>query len=412
MLNRPRTLALVLAGGEGKRLLPLTHERAKPAVPFGGQYRLIDFVLSNLVNAGFVRIVVLTQYKSHSLDRHLATTWRMSPLLGNYVATVPAQMRVGRRWFEGSADAIYQNFNILSDEKPDYVLVFGSDHIYRMDPRQMLSQHIDSGAGVTVAAIRVPRDEASSFGVIEADSGGKILDFWEKPESPPSMPGCADKSFVSMGNYIFTTSVLKNAITRDAEEAASGHDMGANIIPMLVEDEEAFVYDFELNQIPEQAPRELGYWRDVGTLDSYYQASMDLVSVEPVFDLYNKSWPIFSWQPPLPPAKLVHEEPGRRSEAYNCLISKGAIVSGGTVRRCILGPDVRVRSYALVEDSVLFEDVQIGRNATVLRAIVDKHVKILPDAEIGVDRKRDRERFVVSPEGIVIVGKGSVVEPG
>ena len=336
----------------------------------------------------------------------------MSPLLGNYVATVPAQMRVGRRWFEGSADAIYQNFNILSDEKPDYVLVFGSDHIYRMDPRQMLSQHIDSGAGVTVAALPVPRDEASSFGVIEADSGGKILDFWEKPESPPSMPGCADKSFVSMGNYIFTTSVLKNAITRDAEEAASGHDMGANIIPMLVEDEEAFVYDFELNQIPEQAPRELGYWRDVGTLDSYYQASMDLVSVEPVFDLYNKSWPIFSWQPPLPPAKLVHEEPGRRSEAYNCLISKGAIVSGGTVRRCILGPDVRVRSYALVEDSVLFEDVQIGRNATVLRAIVDKHVKILPDAEIGVDRKRDRERFVVSPEGIVIVGKGSVVEPG
>ena len=320
-------------------------------------------------------------------------------------------MRMGRRWFEGSADAIYQNLNLLSDEEPDYVLVFGSDHIYRMDPRQMLSRHIDSGAGVTVAAIPVPQKEASDFGVIEADSEGRILNFWEKPADPPLMPGSVDKSFVSMGNYIFNADVLRNTVSRDAGESASAHDMGANIIPMLVADRQALVYDFELNQIPDQAPREIGYWRDVGTLDAYYQASMDLVSVEPIFDLYNQSWPIFSWQPPLPPAKLVHEEPGRRSEAYNCLISKGAIVSGGIVRRCILGPDVRIHSYGLVEDSVLFEGVKIGRNSTVRRAILDKHVQILPDAQVGVDLEHDRERFTVSSDGVVIVGKRTVVEP-
>lgn len=411
MANRPRTLALVLAGGEGKRLLPLTQERAKPAVPFGGQYRLIDFVLSNLVNAGFVRIVVLTQYKSHSLDRHLATTWRLSPLLGNYVTTVPAQMRVGKRWFEGSADAIYQNLNILADERPDFVLVFGSDHIYRMDPRQMLRQHAESGAGVTVAAIPVPRESASQFGVIESDSERRIRKFWEKPADPPAMPECPEKSFVSMGNYIFTAEVLREAVSEDAEEASSRHDMGGDIIPRLVERGLAYVYDFADNEIPDQALRERGYWRDVGTLDSYYQASMDLVSVVPIFDLYNQSWPIFSWQPPLPPAKLVHEEPGRRAEAYNSLVSKGAIVSGGTVRRSILGPDVRVHSYSLVEDSVLFDGVEIGRSAIVRGSIIDKNVKVPSGAQIGVDPERDRERFMVSPDGVVVIAKNAVLDP-
>lgn len=405
MLQKPHILSIVLAGGEGKRLYPLTRDRAKPAVPFGGQYRLIDFVLSNLVNAGFTRIIVLTQYKSHSLDRHLAQTWRLSPLLGSYVATVPAQMRVGRRWFEGSADAIYQNLNIVGDEEPDYVLVFGSDHVYRMDPRQMLTQHIESGAAVTVAGIPVPIGEASAFGVIEADVNGKILHFLEKPEDPPAMPGDPKKALASMGNYIFTAEALTSAVCRDAELETSGHDMGGDIIPMMVESGEAYVYDFAGNEIPAQTKRERGYWRDVGTLDAYFQASMDLVSVEPIFDLYNRYWPIFTWQPPLPPAKFVHDHDNRRGQALNSLVSKGVIVSGGIVRRSILSPGVRVHSYALVEDSVLMEGVEVGREAIVKRAIIDKQVKIPMGFRIGVDPAADRARFTVSADGVVVVGK-------
>ncbi len=406
MVGRPHILAVVLAGGEGRRLLPLNRDRAKPAVPFGGQYRLIDFVLSNLVNAGIRRIVVLTQYKSHSLDRHLAQTWRLSPLLGNYVTAVPAQMRTGPRWFAGSADAIFQNLNVIEDEDPDYVAVFGADHIYRMDVRQMLTKHMSNGAGVTVAGIPVPIAEAAGFGVIEADEGGRIRSFLEKPASSPSIPGDPERAFASMGNYVFTTRVLNQAVRRDAEVEDSAHDMGGNIIPMLVADGVAHAYDFGINVVPGQSEREYGYWRDVGTIDAYYQASMDLVAVEPVFDLYNEEWPILTWQFPYPPAKFVHENEERLGRAVSSLVSNGAIVSGGLVRHSIVSAQVRVHSYAVVEDSVLFEDVHIGRGAVVRRAIIDKHVRVPEGFQIGVGLEADRLCFHVSPGGVVVVGKG------
>lgn len=401
---------MVLAGGEGKRLFPLTRDRAKPAVPVGGQYRLIDFVLSNLVNGGFRRIVVLTQYKSHSLDTHLAQTWRLSPMLGYYVAPVPAQMRRGPHWFAGSADAIYQNLNLVSDESPDYVIVFGADHIYRMDPAQMLWQHIDSGADATVAGIKVPIAEASAFGIIDADRHGKISSFLEKPAEPPSMPGDPEHAFASMGNYVFTTKALREAVIADADNGTSKHDMGGNIIPMMVEREGAWVYNFNENEVPGQTEREKAYWRDVGTLDAYFQASMDLVTVDPIFDLYNDDWPILTWSFPNPPAKFVHDHEGRRGVAIESLVSAGVIISGSMVRRSILSPEVRVHSYASVEDSVLFHGVDVGRGAVVKRAIIDKGVRVPPGYEIGVDLERDRERFTVSEEGIVVVGKGERLE--
>jgi len=410
MALRANILGMVLAGGEGRRLLPLTRERAKPAVPFGAQYRLIDFALSNLVNSGLRKIVVLTQYLSHSLDRHLAQTWRLSPLLGNYVVAVPAQMRTGKRWFAGSADAIYQNLNILGDEEPEYVAVFGADHIYRMDVAPMLEQHIDTGAGVTVAAIPVPLEEASAFGVLDADADGRIRSFVEKPASPPAMPGDPGRAFASMGNYIFSAEVLWRAVTADAADESSQHDIGGNVIPERVEAGDAWVYDFGTNQVPGQTDRERGYWRDVGSLDAYHRASMDLVAVEPVFDLYNRHWPILTWQFPHPPAKFVHEDADRRGQAVNSLVAPGAIVSGGTVRRSLLAPRVRVNSYAAVEDSVLFENVDVGRDAVVRRAVIDKNVHIPAGDRIGVDLERDRRRFTVSEGGVVVIAKGEVLE--
>jgi glucose-1-phosphate adenylyltransferase len=405
-------LAMVLAGGEGKRLAPLTLDRAKPAVPFGGNYRLIDFALSNLVNAGYRRIVVLTQYKSHSLDRHIAVTWALSPLLGNYVTPVPAQMRRGPRWFAGSADAIYQNFNLLNDERPDYVIVFGADHIYRMDPRQMVDQHVASGAGVTVAALRAPIGLADQFGVIETGQDGRtIAAFREKPRDARGLPDAPDQVFASMGNYVFSADVLRRIVAEDAQNDGSKYDVGGDLIPMLVERGQAEVYDFSGNEVPGATPRDAGYWRDVGTLDAYWEANMDLISIDPVFNLYNRQWPILTWQEPLPPAKFVFADEERMGHALDSMVCAGVVVSGGEVRRSVVSPSVRVHSHATVEDSVLMPGVDVGRGAVVKRAIVDKNVFIHPGAQIGVDRDADSERFTVSKGGIVVVGKGDVVEP-
>jgi glucose-1-phosphate adenylyltransferase len=407
----PDVFGIVLAGGEGKRLAPLTADRAKPAVPFGGNYRLIDFALSNLVNAGYRQIVVLTQYKSHSLDRHISTTWRLSPLLGNYVAPVPAQMRRGPRWFSGSADAIYQNLNLLYDERPDIVAVFGADHIYRMDPRQMVDQHIESGAAVTVAALRAPLAEADQFGVVETAADGQTISaFREKPTDAVGLRDAPDQVFASMGNYVFSADALIDIVTADAEDETSKHDMGGSIVPALVERGDAHVYDFSRNEVPGASEVERGYWRDVGTLDAFYDAHMDLISVEPEFNLYNREWPILTWPDPLPPAKFIFDDDdGRRGMALDSMVCAGVVISGATVRRSVLSPGAHLHSYAEVEDSVLMQGVDVGRNAIVRRAIVDKNVRIAEGAQIGVDPEADRERFTISAGGVVVIPKGATV---
>ncbi len=403
--------AMVLAGGEGKRLAPLTADRAKPAVPFGGVYRLIDFALSNLVNAGYLRIAVLTQYKSHSLDRHLSQAWRLSPLLGNYVTPIPAQMRRGPRWFVGSADAIYQNFNLIRDERPEHVIVFGADHIYRMDPRQMVEEHIASGAAVTVAAIRAPIEQADQFGVIETAADGRRIDaFREKPTDAKPLVDAPDQVYASMGNYVFTTEALMDVVTEDAKDETSNHDIGGNLIPMLVARGEARVYDFAANHVPGATDRDSGYWRDVGTLDAYYDAHMDLISVSPIFNLYNLQWPILTWLDPLPPAKFVFDEDGRRGHALDSMVCAGVVLSGGVARRSILSPGVHLHSYSEVEDSILMHGADVGRGAVVRRAIIDKDVRVADGARVGVDPEADRERFKVSAAGIVVIPKGEVVD--
>jgi glucose-1-phosphate adenylyltransferase len=404
----PKVLAIVLAGGEGKRLMPLTAPRAKPAVPFGGTYRLVDFVLSNLVNSGFLRICVLTQYKSLSLDRHISLTWRMSSLLGNYVTTVPAQQRLGPRWYLGSADAIYQSLNLMYDESPDYVAVFGADHVYRMDASQMLDCHIDSGAGLTVAGIRVARANASEFGVIEPTAdGSRINAFLEKPEDPPAIAGSPDEAFVSMGNYLLTSEVLVEALRSDAVDEQSKHDMGGDIVPQLVKEGGANVYDFSENDVPGSTDRDRGYWRDVGTIGAYHDAHLDLVSIDPVFNLYNRQWPIYSHMPALPGAKFVEG-----GQAHESIVSPGCVISGAVVDHSVLSPSVIIRSGATVEASVITSDVEIGRGATVRRAIIDKGVVVPDGAEIGVDHEHDLARgFTVSSDGITVVGKGADVPP-
>jgi glucose-1-phosphate adenylyltransferase len=404
-------LGIVLAGGAGTRLAPLTADRAKPAVPFGGLYRLIDFALSNLSNAGIRKICVLTQYKSHSLDRHISTTWRLNSMLGNYVTPVPAQQRLGPYWFTGSADAIFQSMNLINDERPDIVIVFGADHVYRMDPAQMIAQHVAGGAGVTIAAIPVPRQEATAFGVVGVgEDGQKVEAFLEKPADPPGLPGNPDQTYASMGNYVFDTNVLVDALHKDAADDSSRHDMGGNIIPMLVADGCAQAYDFQANKVPGASERDAGYWRDVGTLDSYFDSHMDLCAVQPVFNLYNDRWPILTYVPSLPPAKFVHDAGDRVGRAIDSMVSNGVIVSGGLVRQAVLSPGVRVNSWATVERSVILHNTTIGRHAVVRNAIIDKNVTVPDGAEVGVDKEHDLARgFVVSDGGVTVVGKGQVV---
>ncbi|HWJ86040.1 glucose-1-phosphate adenylyltransferase [Cellulomonas hominis] len=409
----PRILAIVLAGGEGKRLMPLTAARAKPAVPFGGIYRLVDFALSNLVNSRYLHIVVLTQYKSHSLDRHVSKTWRMSTLLGNYVSPVPAQQRVGKHWYLGSADAIYQCLNILDDERPDIVVVVGADHVYRMDFSQMVDQHIATGAEMTVAGIRQPIAMADQFGVIEtaADDPTKITAFREKPSDPVGLPDSPGEILASMGNYVVNTDALIRAVTEDAENPSSRHDMGGDLVPAFVERGTAAVYDFINNDVPGSTDRDRQYWRDVGTLDSYYDANQDLISIEPVFNLYNDAWPVYTGYTGLPPAKFVHAGAGRLGHAADSIVSPGVIVSGATVSGSVLSPGVYLHSWAQVTDSVLMDGVIVNRYAQVHRAILDKNVVVHERARVGIDREHDLERgFTVTESGITVVPKGAVID--
>ena len=407
-----KILAIVLAGGEGKRLMPLTRDRAKPAVPFGGIYRLIDFALSNVVNSGYLKVVVLTQYKSHSLDKHVTKTWRMSTMLGNYVAPVPAQQRVDKNWYLGSADAIFQSLNLLDDERPEIVVVVGADHVYRMDFSQMVQQHIETGAGLTVAAIRQPISLADQFGVIEVDPADtrKIGAFREKPTDPVGLPDAPHEVLASMGNYVFTASKLVEAVTEDHDLEGSKHDMGGDIVPRFVRESDAYVYDFKDNDVPGATERDRGYWRDVGTMDSYYDAHMDLISVHPIFNLYNYDWPIYTTMAPLPPAKFVHGSGDWVGEALSSMVSPGVVVSGAQVNHSVLSAKVRVHSYATIADSVLLDDVEVGRYAVIRRAIIDKGVYVPEYCRIGVDHEHDRSRgFYVTEGGITVIGKGQKV---
>jgi glucose-1-phosphate adenylyltransferase len=404
MTIRPNVLSIVLAGGEGKRLMPLTADRAKPAVPFGGTYRLIDFVLSNLANSDLTKICVLTQYKSHSLDRHISVTWRMSTMLGSYVTSVPAQQRTGKQWFQGSADAIYQSLNLINDEDPEYVVVFGADNIYRMDVEKMIDAHIDSGLDCTVAGIRVPRSEAHAFGIIDAGPDGRIERFLEKPADPPGLLDSPDESFASMGNYVFSRKAFVDALVADAADADSRHDMGGNIIPGFVDAGSAQVYDFTANNVPGSTDKDRNYWRDVGTLEAYHAAHMDLVSVEPEFNLYNRTWPIWTSQAQLPGAKFT-----LRGTAEDSIVSSGCIISGGDVDRSVLSPNVMVDKWAKIEESVIFSGCRIGRNAVVRRAILDKGVVVPDGVEVGTNHEHDRARGFHVENGLTVIPKNFVV---
>ena len=400
-------MGMILAGGEGRRLWPLTADRAKPAVPFGGKYRLIDFVLSNFAHSGYLQLKVLTQYKSESLNVHISRGWRLSTLLHNYIEVVPPQQRINRDWYKGSADAIFQNLNLIQDEDPEDVFVFGADHVYRMDVSQMYRLHKKRGAACTVAALPVPLDQAHQFGVIEVDENWWMVGFQEKPKNPKPMPTNPNMALASMGNYLFDTKVLLEEVQRDAA-LETNHDFGRDIIPTMLGRQPVFIYDFLQNEVPDVAAAEKGYWRDVGTLDSYFQANMDLITVNPVFSLYNRYWPILTHNQSLPPAKFVFDDPTghRQGLALDSMVTDGCIVSGGRLRRCVLGPEVRVNSYAELEDCIVFDGVQIGRRSRIRKAIIDKNVNVPPDTVIGHDPVADRQRFTVSDAGVVVVPKG------
>ena len=412
MPAEPKVFGIILAGGEGKRLMPLTADRAKPAVPFGGQYRLIDFAISNLLNSGLRQLVVLTQYKSHSLDRHISQTWRMSALLDSYVASVPAQQRLGKRWFSGSADAILQSLNLINDEKPDIVVVIGADHVYRMDFRQMLDAHLASGAQATVAGIRQPIGLANQFGVIDLeDDQTRIREFLEKPQKPTGLVDSPGEVLASMGNYIFDAQALIDAVESDGELSTSNHDMGGDIIPYFVGRGEAGVYDMKRNDVPGSTDRDRDYWRDVGTIDSFFDAHQDLISTLPVFNLYNMEWPIHSQTVNSPPAKFVRDSVGRMGNAIDSIVSLGSVLSGTHLERSVVGPWTLAGGGSTITDSVLFDHVNVGAGARVHRAILDKNVVLAPGATVGVDREKDLARgFTVTDSGITVVGKNVKIE--
>lgn len=413
-LSRRDVLTMILAGGQGERLFPLTKDRAKPAVPFGGRYRIIDFVINNFINSGFFKIKVLTQFKSNSLIEHITRTWRLVPEVGQYVDVVPAQMRKGPFWFRGTADAVFQNLELIFDEKPEYVCVFGGDHIYKMDVNQMLQEHIANDADLTIATIPVPVEEAQHFGVVEVDADFRVTGFVEKPKSgAQTIPGRPDMILASMGNYIFKASVMIDVLQRNALRNA-GVDFGKEVIPEMYPRMKVYAYDFAKNRIPGEDEINRGYWRDVGTVDSYFAAALDLVAVTPMFNLYNHHWPVVSAPMHQPPAKFVFADSKsqRVGIATDSLVSDGCIISGGTINRCVLHPRVRINSYADVDESILMDGVEVGRHSKIRRTIIDKGVKIPPGTSIGYDLEHDRQRFTVTDSGIVVVPKGAKIEEG
>ncbi len=408
-----RVLAFVLAGGKGTRLYPLTKERAKPAVPFGGRYRIVDFVLSNLVNSGVYSIYVLIQFKSQSLLQHLREGWEASGLLrNNFITPVPAQMRSAQEdWYRGTADAITQNINLIEQADPHVVVIFGADHIYRMNIRQMIEYHVDKRAGVTVAAIPVAKEFSTEFGVIEATPEGRIIGFHEKKADAPTMPGDPTRVFASMGNYIFSTDLLLDELHKDAANEESSHDFGKDILPNLIGRADMYAYDFQSNVIPGDPIGSPQYWRDVGTLEAYYEASMDLRSVSPELNLYNRQWPLRTAGYFDAPAKFVFDEEGRRGMATDSIIAGSSIISGAIVKRSVLGRGVKVHTGAVVEDSVIFDNCDIGRHARICRAILDKNVKVPEGTTVGCDPEEDRKKWHVTESGIVVIeGKRSTVD--
>lgn len=395
-----KVVTMLLAGGRGERLYPLTRDRAKPAVPFGAIYRIIDFTLSNCINSEIRRIYVLTQYKSTSLHRHIQFGWSiLSPTLGEFIEVIPAQQRIDEHWYQGTADAIFQNLYTLQSEKPDLVLILSGDHIYKMDYRKMIAFHLDRKADLTIAAIRMDRSLSREFGVIEIDQTGKIIGFQEKPETPKTIPGDPEGILASMGIYVFNTEILVRRLIEDARSDSS-HDFGKDIIPSMIDKDQVFAFDFREGDCGKE-----GYWRDVGTIDAYYEANMDLVSVTPKLNLYDPEWPIFTYQPPYPPAKTVLLEEGRIGTALNSILSHGSIISGGSVKRSVLSPKVMVHSYAEIEDSILLSGVDVGRYAKIRRAIIDKEVQIPEGMRIGYDLDEDAKRFTVTASGIVVIPK-------
>jgi glucose-1-phosphate adenylyltransferase len=411
LFNQRNVLTMVLAGGMGERLFPLTRDRAKPAVPFAGRYRIIDFVLSNFINSGFYKIKVLTQFKSNSLIEHVTRTWRLATPIGQYVDIVPAQMRKGPFWFRGTADAVYQNLELIFDESPEQVCVFGGDHIYKMDVNHMMQYHLERDADLTIATIPVPKEQAVHFGIVEVDEQNRVIGFVEKPkEGAKTIPGKPDWVLASMGNYIFKSRVMIDRLESNALRDAA-HDFGKEIVPAMYDDMEVIAYDFATNVIPGEGEKNQGYWRDVGTIDSYYEASMDLIAVDPPFSLYNPQWPIVSDSVNLPPAKFVWAdiEGKRAGRALDSMVSEGAIISGGSILRSILAPRVKVNSYSEVEESILMHGVDVGRHAKIRRAIVDKGVRVPTGSTIGYDLERDRELFTVTDTGIVVVPKGMTI---